>query len=69
MAYCSIPGLCIEELCEPEDNHQMRVRRTITNLDSSVLYCNRAGDFRSSSTVHDTVIPNQVTDNANGIVQ
>lgn len=62
MAYCSIPGLCSRLVQVDEEENQA------THLNSSVFNSKRAGDFCSTSAVHNSVVAHQVADNAECIM-
>jgi hypothetical protein len=43
-------------------------RIVVTYLDGGIFYGNGAGNFSSTATIHNTVVPDQVADNAKGIM-
>ena len=61
IAYCSRPGLCevlVVVIAELRNAY----------LDCGILNCERACYFRGSSTVYNTVVAHQVSDDTEGIV-
>lgn len=66
MAYCSIPGLYVHSSARAIDSNQSE---SASYLYSSIFYSERAGNFSSTSAIHNPVVPNQIADDAKCIME